>query len=75
MNVTDAVVSRRSVRQFLDNPVDQATLARVLAKAQRSPSGGNTPSRAFWPRRNVRPPAAIRSLGTPSSSPDNHWLT
>ena len=42
MNVTDAVVSRRSVRQFLDKPVDQATLAGVLAKAQRAPSGGNT---------------------------------
>ena len=42
MNVTEAVVSRRSVRQFLDKPVDKATLERVLAKAQRSPSGGNT---------------------------------
>ena len=42
MNVTEAVASRRSVRQFLDKPVDQATLARVMAKAQRSPSGGNT---------------------------------
>ncbi|MBJ7387879.1 MAG: nitroreductase family protein, partial [Sphingomonadaceae bacterium] len=42
MNVTEAVASRRSVRQFLDKPVDQTTLQRVLAKAQRSPSGGNT---------------------------------
>jgi nitroreductase len=42
MNVTDAVTSRRSVRQFLDKPVDRAILERVLAKAQRSPSGGNT---------------------------------
>ncbi len=42
MNVTEAVASRRSVRQFLDEPVDQATLAGVLAKAQRAPSGGNT---------------------------------
>jgi nitroreductase len=42
MNVTEAVTSRRSVRQFLDKPVDQAILERVLAKAQRSPSGGNT---------------------------------
>jgi nitroreductase len=42
MNVTEAVASRRSVRQFLDKPVDKATLERVLAKAQRSPSGGNT---------------------------------
>lgn len=42
MNVTEAVASRRSVRQFLDKPVDKATLEHVLAKAQRAPSGGNT---------------------------------
>ncbi|WP_417622623.1 nitroreductase [Parasphingorhabdus sp.] len=42
MNVTEAVTSRRSVRQFLDKPVDKATLERVLETAQRSPSGGNT---------------------------------
>ncbi|MES2781192.1 MAG: nitroreductase family protein, partial [Pseudomonadota bacterium] len=42
MNVTEAVASRRSIRQFLDKPVDKAILERVLAKAQRSPSGGNT---------------------------------
>lgn len=42
MNVTDAVNSRRSVRQFLDKPVDPAVLKRVLETAQRSPSGGNT---------------------------------
>lgn len=42
MNVTEAVKSRRSVRQFLEKPVDRATLERVLETAQRSPSGGNT---------------------------------
>jgi nitroreductase len=42
MNVTEAVTSRRSVRKFLDKPVDRATLERVLETAQRSPSGGNT---------------------------------
>ncbi|MEJ6596096.1 nitroreductase [Parasphingorhabdus sp.] len=42
MNVTEAVTSRRSVRQFLDQPVDKATLERVLESAQHSPSGGNT---------------------------------
>lgn len=42
MNVTEAVNSRRSVRQFLDKPVDRATLERILETAQRSPSGGNT---------------------------------
>ena len=42
MNVTEAVTSRRSVRQFLDRPVDKAVLERVLETAQRAPSGGNT---------------------------------
>ncbi len=42
MNVTEAVATRRSVRQFTSQPVDQEKLQRVLQKAQRSPSGGNT---------------------------------
>ncbi len=42
MNVTEAVTTRRSVRAFLDKPVDQTILRRILEKAQRSPSGGNT---------------------------------
>ena len=42
MNVTEAVNSRRSVREFLDKPVDQAALRKVLETAQRAPSGGNT---------------------------------
>lgn len=41
MNVTDAVASRRSVRAFLDKPVDREVLLRVFEKAQRAPSGGN----------------------------------
>ena len=42
MNVTEAVKSRRSVRQFLDKPVDKAILEQILETAQRAPSGGNT---------------------------------
>lgn len=42
MNVTEAVQTRRSVRAFLDKAVEQETLTRILATAQRSPSGGNT---------------------------------
>ncbi|MCB2058342.1 MAG: nitroreductase [Novosphingobium sp.] len=42
MNVTEAIASRRSIRAFLDKPVDQAVLRRVLEKAQAAPSGGNT---------------------------------
>ena len=41
MNVSQAVASRRSVRQFLPDPVDPGVLRRVLEKAQRSPSGSN----------------------------------
>ncbi len=42
MNVSQAVETRRSVRQFTDQPVDRAALERVLQKAALSPSGGNT---------------------------------
>ena len=42
MNVSEAVASRRSIRAFLDRPVDHAVLRRVLEKAQAAPSGGNT---------------------------------
>ena len=42
MNVTEAVTSRRSVRQFLDKPVDKTVLEKILTTAQRAPSGGNT---------------------------------
>ena len=41
MEVSEAVASRRSVRQFTDQPVDRAVLERVLEKARNAPSGGN----------------------------------
>lgn len=41
MDVQDAVASRRSVRDFLDTPVPEALLRRVLSQALRAPSGGN----------------------------------
>ncbi|QQN75300.1 nitroreductase [Croceicoccus sp. YJ47] len=41
MNVSEAVETRRSVRAFLDRPVDAALLRSILSKAQRAPSGGN----------------------------------
>ena len=42
MNVTEAVATRRSIRAYLDKPVDRDVLERILEKAQRSASGGNT---------------------------------
>lgn len=41
MQVSESVATRRSIRAFLDEPVDRAVLERVLEKAQRAPSGGN----------------------------------
>jgi nitroreductase len=41
MTVSEAVVSRRSVRAFLDTPVPIPLIAEILTKASRAPSGGN----------------------------------
>ena len=41
MNVTEAVTSRRSVREFLDKPVDFETIRRVMDKARWAASGCN----------------------------------
>ena len=40
--VEDAIVSRRSVRAFLDKPVAPELIERILALAARAPSGTNT---------------------------------
>ena len=40
-SVTDAILSRITVRDFLDTPVPSATLTTLLEPALRSPSGGN----------------------------------
>lgn len=39
--VSEAVATRRSIRAFLDKPVDPVLLRSILEKAQRAPSGGN----------------------------------
>lgn len=41
MDVSEAVVVRRSIRAFLDRPVPLDVLRRVLDKARLSPSGSN----------------------------------
>lgn len=41
MTVEDAVIARRSVRSFTDEPVDPGLLRHLVAQAGRAPSGGN----------------------------------
>ncbi|MDH3705711.1 MAG: nitroreductase [Acidimicrobiia bacterium] len=41
MHVDEAVATRRSIRAFLDEPVDDDTVRELLTEAARAPSGGN----------------------------------
>lgn len=41
VDVSEAIATRRSVRGFLDRPVDPALLREIIEKAARAPSGGN----------------------------------
>ncbi len=41
MTVGEAIAARRSVRGFLDTPVDPAVIRGILERAARAPSGGN----------------------------------
>ena len=69
MNVTDAVRRRKSIRAFLDTPVDDAVIAELLATASWSPSGGNVqPWRVYVV--NGDGLLEIRSVEVSHSSPD-----
>lgn len=41
MSVSEAVQNRKSIRAFLDAPVEDQLIREVLSKAARAPSGGN----------------------------------
>lgn len=41
MDVTEAILSRRSMRGYTDEPVSREILERILTTAGRAPSGGN----------------------------------
>ncbi len=57
MDVSTAVDKRKSVRAFLDQPVDGQLLADLVEKAARAPSGGNVQP---WRIYVVNGPAAER---------------
>jgi len=60
MELYDAMRSTFSAREFTDDPVPDATLARILDVARFAPSGGN---RQGWKVIVVRDPAIKRALG------------
>ena len=42
MNVSEALITRKSTRAFLPKPVDKAVINRILSAARHAPSGTNT---------------------------------
>lgn len=48
MDVTDAVMKRKSIRDFLPDPVDDDVISDLLVKASRAPSGGNVQPWKIW---------------------------
>ena len=41
ISVSEAVENRKSIRAFIDKPVNDEIIIRILEKSGRSPSGGN----------------------------------
>ena len=41
MDITDVIKSRRSIRKFLDKPIKQGDLNKILNAARMAPSAGN----------------------------------
>ena len=64
MNVTDAVMARRSIRAFLDTPVPDETIKELLSKAARAPSGGNVQPWRMFVINNQRMPEFLQFLQT-----------
>lgn len=48
MNVTDAVMKRKSTRDFLPDPIDDGVIRDLLETASRAPSGGNVQPWKIW---------------------------
>ena len=42
MDITDVIQSRRSIHKFIDKPVKENDIVKMLESARRAPSGGNT---------------------------------
>ncbi len=81
MDVTDAVMARKSVRDFLPDPIDDEVIRELLEKASRSPSGGNVQPWRVWVINGESMTAFLKHMETapPSASteydiyPANLW--
>ena len=63
--VDEAILSRRSVRAFLPDPVDEAIIRDILEVASRAPSGTNMqPWRAYVTKGEIKEKIARAVLAT-----------
>ncbi len=62
MDVTDAVATRKSIRAFLDTPVDDDMLKQLLTAASRAPSGGNVQPWVIYAITSNSMPAMLEHL-------------
>ncbi|MEQ5844185.1 nitroreductase [Paraburkholderia acidicola] len=70
VSVVEALMSRRSVRAFLPDPVDEHTLRRIFECARRAPSGSNIQPWKAWVMTGESRDALSRKLLAAVSNPD-----
>ena len=63
MKVSDALRTRITCRAFTDDPVDEATLRRILEAARMSPSGGNLQPWRLWALTGAPLAALLKEVG------------
>lgn len=65
MDLTDAILKRRSIRRFLDKPIETATIGGILEIAKEAPSSGNVQNWRFVivTDRNIKAEIADACLG------------
>lgn len=68
MNVTDAVMARKSVRDFLPDPISNEMIQQLLEKASRSPSGGNLQPWRVWVINDESMDSFLQHLATSPAS-------
>lgn len=74
-SVSEAIRTRKSVRQFSAKPVSNELLARIFREASRAPSGGNLqPWRLYILTGDTRDKliAAVKAKGAPDGPPPYH---
>ena len=67
MDVMEAILARRSIRDFVDKPVDKQSLARVLEAGRQAPSASNAQP---WRIVVVSDPAKRRKLAKAARGQD-----